>query len=102
MPIDPIEVFLNEHRADLAAYRIILTVFLLRLVGQNPPTAREQVANLRKTVLDAAGRIEADPKEQHSERMKQMIAMRAEKFFLELEEVVSATLDKMGLPDANN
>ncbi len=97
MPVDPIEIFLNEQRADLAAFRIILTVFLLRLVGQNPPTARERVADLKKTVLDAAGRIEADPAEPHSERMKQMIGMRAEKFFVELEEVVSATLDKMGL-----
>lgn len=102
MPVDPIEIFLNEQRADLAAFRIILTVFLLRLVGQNPPTAKKRVADLKKTVLEAVGRIEADPKEQHSERMKQMIAMRAEKFFVELDAVVSEVLSRMESPDAND
>jgi len=102
MAIDPIEIFLNEQRADLAAYRIILTIFFVRLLGLNPSTARERVAELRRAVLDAAGRIEADPNAPHSERMKLMIGMRAEKFFVELEEVVQATLNRMGLSGASN
>jgi hypothetical protein len=99
---DSFEIFVNEQRADLAAYRIILTVFLLRLVGADPPTAESKVQELKTTVLNAVGRIQTDPSVAGDERMKQMTAMRAEKFFVELEEVVSETLNKMGLKADKN
>jgi len=95
---DSFEIFLNENTADLQVFRIILTVFLVRVVGADPPTAKAQLQGLKKTVMDAIGRIEVDPKLlPGSQRMKEMTAMRAEKFFLELEEVVSETLNRMGL-----
>jgi hypothetical protein len=90
------EIYWNEQRADLAVYRIILTMFLFRVVGQHLPTALEQVQGLKRSVLDAVGRIKPDPGEQGQERMKQMTAMRAEKFFVELEILVSEALPRMG------
>jgi hypothetical protein len=98
---DPLEIFINEQRADLAVFRITLTMFILRLVGQHPPTAEGRLLDLKKLVLDAIGRIKPDPGDQGEERMKQMTAMRAEKFFVELEEVVSETLRRMGAKDDN-
>jgi hypothetical protein len=93
---DQFEIFLNEQRADLAVFRITLTMFILRLVGQHPPSAEANLQGLKTSVLDAIGHIETTPADQGSERMKQMIAMRAENFFLELEEVVSETVGRMG------
>jgi hypothetical protein len=79
----------------LAVFRITLTMFILHLVGGDPPTAEERLQGLKNSVMGAIGRIQPDPVEQGSERMKQMTAMRADKFFLELEEVVSETLRRM-------
>jgi hypothetical protein len=93
--IDPIEVFLNEQRADLQVFRVTLTVFIIRLLGANPATAEERLSDLKGAVLGALNRIEADPSEHLEERMKQMTIMRGEKFFLELEELIGATLNKM-------
>jgi hypothetical protein len=94
-PIDSFEVLFNEQRAELAVFRITLTMFILRLVGANPPTADARIQDLKSSVIGAIGRIKPDHGEQGQERMKQMTAMRADKFFLELEEVVSETLRKM-------
>jgi hypothetical protein len=55
------------------------------------------VQGLKTSVMGAIGRIKTDLSVPGDERMKQMTAMRADKFFVELEEVVSATLNKMGL-----
>jgi hypothetical protein len=96
-PIDSFEIFLNENTADLQVFRITLTTLILRLVGQNPPTALAGVRDLKGSVMGAIGRIKTDPAEAGSDRMKQMTSMRADKFFLELEEVVSATMQKMGI-----
>jgi hypothetical protein len=101
-PIDSFEIFLNENTADLQVFRITLTTLILRLVGQNPPTALAGVRDLKNSVMGAVGRIKADPSEAGSDRMKQMTAMRADKFFLELEAVVSETMKRMGIRDAQN
>jgi hypothetical protein len=98
-PIDSFEIFLNENCADLQVFRITLTTLILRLVGQNPPTALAGVHDLKNSVMGAIGRIEIDPAEAGSSRMKQMTSMRAEKFFLELEGVVSETLKRMRIEE---
>jgi hypothetical protein len=99
--IDPIEVFLNEQRADLQVFRVTLTVFLIRLLGTNPATAEARLSDLKGAVLGALSRTEVDPSEELEDRMKQMTIMRGEKFFVELEELIGATLDKMS-PSARN
>jgi hypothetical protein len=99
-PIDSFEIFLNENTADLQVFRITLTTLILRLVGQNPPTALAAVHDLKSAVTGAIGRIKTDPVEAGSDRMKQMTSMRADKFFLELEEVVSETMRRMGIEEA--
>ena len=91
---DRFEIFLNENTADLQVFRITLAALLLRLVGPDPPTAKAKMQDLKNSVIGAIGRIETDPKIPGSERIKQMTAMRAEKFFLELEEVVSENLKR--------
>ncbi|SHI13529.1 hypothetical protein [Bradyrhizobium erythrophlei] len=96
-PIDSFEIFLNENTADLQVFRITLTALILRLVGQNPPTALAAVHDLKSAVMGAIGRIETDPAEAGSNRMKQMTSMRSDKFFLELEAVVSETMKRMGI-----
>lgn len=98
-PIDSFEIFLNENTADLQVFRITLTTLILRLVGQNPPTALAGVRDLKNAVTGAIGRIKVEPSEVGSDRMKQMTAMRADKFFLELEVVVSDTLKRMGIEE---
>jgi hypothetical protein len=60
-PIDSFEIFLNENTADLQVFRITLTTLILRLVGQNPPTALAGVRDLKSSVLGAIGRIKTDP-----------------------------------------
>jgi hypothetical protein len=79
---DSFEIFLNENTADLQVFRITLTMFILHLVGADPPTVRAKLESLKNSVMGAIGRIETDPQVPGSERMKQMIAMRAEKFSL--------------------
>jgi hypothetical protein len=101
-PIDSFEIFLNENTADLQVFRITLTTLILRLVGQNPPTALVGVHDLKSAVLGAIGRIKIDPAKAGPDRMKQMTSMRADKFFLELEEVVSETQRKMGIVVGQN
>jgi hypothetical protein len=96
---DPVEIFVNEQRADLAVFRVTLSMFLLHLVGADPPTAKERLQGLKRSVMGAIGRTKTDPSMPGDERMKQMTAMRAEKFFLELEEVLSQTLKRMELSD---
>jgi hypothetical protein len=96
-PIDSFEIFLNENTADLQVFRITLTMLIFRLVGQNPPTALAGVHDLKTAVNGAIGRIKVDPSEAGSDRMKQMTSMRADKFFVELEQVVSETLKRMGV-----
>jgi len=96
-PIDSFEIYINENAADLQVFRITLTALILRLVGQNPPTALAGVHDLKNGVMGAIGRIKVDPTEAGSNRMKQMTSMRAERFFLELEDVVSETLKQMGI-----
>ena len=98
---DSFEIFLNENTADLQVFRILLTVLLLRLVGTHPPTAKARLQDLKSSVLGAVNRIETDPKVPGSERIKQITSLRAEKFFVELEEVVSTALSRTGLPDEN-
>jgi hypothetical protein len=93
---DSFEIFLKQNTADLQVFRITLAALLLRLVGAHPPTAKAKMQDLKNSVMGAIGRIETDPKIPGSERIKQMTAMRAEKFFLELEEVVPENLKKMG------
>lgn len=94
---DRFEIFLNEITADLQIFRITLTVLILRMVGTDPPRAEARLQDLKSSVMGAIGRIETDPKEPGSDRMKQMTAMRGEKFFLELEGVVSEALSRMEL-----
>jgi hypothetical protein len=96
-PIDSFEISLNENTADLQVFRITLTTLILRLVGQNPATALEGVQDLKSSVMGAIGRIQTDPLEDGSDRMKQMTSMRADKFFLELEVVVSEAQKRMGI-----
>ena len=96
-PIDSFEIFLNENTADLQVFRITLTTLILRLVGQNPATALDGVLDLKGAVMGAIGRIQVDPSGDGSSRMKQMTSMRADKFFLELEAVVSETQKRMGI-----
>jgi hypothetical protein len=74
-------------------------MFILHLVGAHPPSAEERLQGLKNSVMGAIGRIKPEPGVQGEERMKQMTAMRAEKFFLELEEVVSETLRRMAETD---
>ncbi len=98
---DSFEIFINEHRADLACFRIILMTFLVRILAANPATAQERLQDLKSTVLGAVGRIEVDPQQEGSERMKQMIAMRTEKFLLELEEVIAGAQNIWGQTGRN-
>jgi hypothetical protein len=86
---DSFEIFINEHRADLACFRIILQTFLVRILVANPATAEERLQDLKSTVMGAVERIQDEPGDQGSQRMRHMTAMRAEKFLLELEEVIS-------------
>ena len=99
-PIDSFEIFLNENTADLQVFRITLTTLILRLAGQHPPTAPAALRDLKGAVMGAIGRIETDPSEEGSDRMKQMTSMRADKFFLEMEEIVSETMKRMGIADS--
>lgn len=96
-PLDSFEIFLNENTADLQVFRITLTTLILRLVGQNPPTALAGVHDLKGAVMGAIDRIKVDHLEAGSDRMKQMTSLRAERFFLELEDVVSETMKRMGI-----
>ena len=93
---DPLEIYINEQRADLAVFRIILSGFLIRLFAATPQRTEERLQDLKNTTMDAIGRIEPDPANPGTERMKQMTAMRAEKFFLELEEAFSGARNRMG------
>jgi hypothetical protein len=101
VPIDSFEIFVNEHSADLQVFRVTLTILILRLVGQHPPTAEAGVRDLKNSVLGAIGRIKLEPGEPGAERMKQLTAMRADKFFVELEQVVSETLHRMAGAERN-
>jgi hypothetical protein len=93
---DKLEIFINEQRADLTVFRIILTGFLIRLVAASPAHAEERLLELKNATMGTIGRIQPDPGDQGTERMKQLTAMRAEKFFLELEEAFAGARSRMG------
>jgi hypothetical protein len=99
---DSLEIFINEQRADLTVLRLTLSMFILHLAGVDPPTARERLQELKNSVIGAIASIETNPTIPGDERMKQMTSMRAERFFLELEGVVSENLNRMGLPGGSN
>jgi hypothetical protein len=79
--MDSLEIFINEQRAELAFYRILMSGFLIRLLGASPALAEERLQEFKNSTLATIGRIQSDPSDQGSERMKQMTAMRAEKIF---------------------
>jgi hypothetical protein len=94
--VGSVERFLNEQAADLQVFRIILVGFLARLFGANPMVAEERLQEMKNATMDTIGRIVPDPANPGTERLKQMTAMRAEKFFLELEEVFLAARNRTG------
>jgi hypothetical protein len=103
-PPDSLEIFINEQRADIAFFRIMLSGFLVRLFGSTPHVAEERLQALKDATLATIGRIQpdpSDPSDQGTERMKQMIGMRAEKFFAELEEAYSGARNIMGQSGRN-
>jgi hypothetical protein len=93
---DSFEVFINEQRADIAFFRIMLTIFLVRVIAANPAMAEERLQDLKTTVLAAIGRIPADPADTGEFRMKHMVTMRGEKFLGELEELIHLSRTKTG------
>jgi hypothetical protein len=86
-PTDSFEIFINEQRADIAFFRIMLTVLLVRLIGATPALAEERLRDIKTTVTDAIGRMQANPAESGEIRWKHLVAMRGDKFFVELEEL---------------
>jgi hypothetical protein len=93
---DSFEVFVNEQRADIAFFRIMLTIFLVRVIAANPATAEERLQDLKTTVLAAIDRMQADPADAGEVRWKHMVMMRGEKFLGELEEVIFQARTKTG------
>jgi hypothetical protein len=96
MPPDSLEIFINEQRAELGFFKIALQVFMVRLVAANPATAEERLLDLKTTVQGAVGRMHVDPADPGTDRMKQMIAMRAERFFQELEDLLHQARTRTG------
>lgn len=95
--MEQMEILWNEQRADVAFFRIMLTTFLLRVViGTNPAQAEERLQELQNGVMDVVARMQASPADQGENRMKQLVSMRAEHFFLDLKEVLSQTRSKTG------
>lgn len=94
--MDPMEILWNEQRADVAFFRIMLTTFLVRVIAANPATAEERLQDLQNGVMDVVNRMQASPADQGENRMKALVSMRAEHFFLDLREVISQTRSKTG------
>ncbi len=91
-----IEIFLNEQRADLNFFKVIVQCFLLNTM-QNSPHAAALVADLKAQVLRALAYTEISGEDvQGSERLKQLTILRAEGFFLELEEALGIPETKDG------
>lgn len=82
---DQMEIFINEQRADIAFFRILLTIFMLRVIAANPDGAEERLQSLKKSAMDAIGRMPADQAKAGEVRWKGMVEMRGSKFFAELE-----------------
>lgn len=83
-----IEIFLNEQRADLTVFRVIVQCFLLNTV-QNSPHAAELLSEMKTQVLGSLAQTKISGEDaEGSERLKQLTMLRAEDFFLELEEAL--------------
>jgi hypothetical protein len=99
--MDSMEIFINEQRADLAFMRIVLTVFLVRIIAANPATAEERLLDLRTTVMAAIGRMPADQTDQGQVRWKHLVEMRGEKFLGELEALIHQARSMTGQAGRN-
>lgn len=91
---DSLEVFINEQRADVAFFRIMLTVFLMRTIGQLPLEAQETaLRGLQGQVMHAVGNLQKASESQGEDRFSQLLSVRAEKFFAELRQVLPIAPD---------
>lgn len=93
---DPLEIFINEQRADLAFFRIVLHVFFARLIAADSARAEERLQEVKSTVMDVVGRMQVEPADQGTDRMKQMVSMRAEKFLADMEQLFLEARHKTG------
>jgi hypothetical protein len=83
---DSLEVFINEQRADVELNRIMLTMFLARVIGANPVGAEERLQDLKRTTMAVVAK--AAPESPDDSRMRDLLKNRAEKFLSELEAII--------------
>lgn len=83
---DSLEVFINEQRADIELQRILMTMFLARVIGANPVGAEERLQDLKRRTMAVVAKAAQLP--QADMRFANLLKDRAEKFLLELEAIV--------------
>jgi hypothetical protein len=83
---DSLEVFINEQRADIELHRILLTMFLARIIGSNPVGAEERLQDLKNQTMAVVAKVA--PTSPGEARMGDLLKDRAEKFLTELEAII--------------
>jgi hypothetical protein len=82
---EQLELWINEHSADLTVFRVTLQIMFLTMLANNPH--KEAVlGGLKDEVLRALDRMNPSHDPTNGlERAKQLTLMRAERFFQEVQ-----------------
>jgi hypothetical protein len=91
---DRMEIFINEQRADLELFRLLLQMCFAQFLD-GLPTGRGP-AYLTAFENDVVQTLKTAPLDEEFQRMKEMMIARTEKFFLAIRKAKGYPIQNMG------